>query len=306
MATIQWFPGHMAKARRQITEKLKQIDVVIELLDARLPLSSRNPMIDEIVSGKPRLILLNKADLADESVTQKWSEFFKTKGIRTLPIDALSGKGVNRLPALCQELASDMIRKRAEKGMMARAIRTMILGIPNVGKSSLINRLAKRAVAQTGDRPAVTKAQQWVKMGDQLELLDTPGILWPKFEDQMVGLRLAASGAIKDELIDFVEVALFAIAYMMHYYPEKLVERYKLKELPSDKVAMLEEVARKRGCLISGREVDYDKAAELFLRELRSGKLGAVSLERPADWEMAEPIGKPTLPEEDTRYPNEP
>lgn len=291
--TIQWFPGHMAKARRQVTEKLALIDVVIELLDARLPLSSRNPMIDEIVSDKPRLILLNKADLADEKATEEWISYFRGLGVRTLPIDALSGKGVNKLPELCREQASEMLAKRAEKGMQARAIRIMILGIPNVGKSSLINRLSKRAVAQTGDRPAVTKAQQWVKMGDTLELLDTPGILWPKFEDQMVGLRLAASGAIKDELIDFTEVALFVIAYMMHYYPERLLERFKLKELPEDKVTMLEEIGKKRGCLVSGGQIDYDKAAELFLRELRSGKMGRVTLERPIDWEMEEPIGKP-------------
>lgn len=291
--TIQWFPGHMAKARRQVTEKLKLIDVVIELLDARLPLSSRNPMIDEIVSEKPRLILLNKADLADEKVTDQWIGYFRGLGMRTLPIDALSGKGVTKLPELCKELAGEMLAKRSEKGMQGRAIRIMILGIPNVGKSSLINRLSKRSVAQTGDRPAVTKAQQWVKMGDTLELLDTPGILWPKFEDQMVGLRLAASGAIKDELIDFTEVGLYAISYMMHYYPEKLLERFKLKELPDDRVVMLEEIGKKRGCLVSGGNIDYDKAAELFLRELRSGKLGQVSLERPIDWEMDEPIGKP-------------
>lgn len=291
---IQWFPGHMAKARRQVTEKLKQIDVVIELLDARLPLSSRNPMIDEIISGKPRLILLNKADLADDKATDEWIHYFREKGIRTLPIDALSGKGVNKLPALCQDLAVEMLNKRTERGMQARAIRIMILGIPNVGKSSLINRLSKRSVAQTGDRPAVTKRQQWVKMGDTLELLDTPGILWPKFEDQMVGLRLAASGAIKDELIDFTGVSMFVIAYMMHYYPERLIERFKLKQLPTDRVEMLKEIGKKRGCLASGGHVDYDKAAEIFLRELRSGKLGTVSLERPADWLAEEPIGKPT------------
>ncbi|WP_019120463.1 ribosome biogenesis GTPase YlqF [Brevibacillus massiliensis] len=286
--TIQWFPGHMAKARRQVTERLGQIDVVIELLDARLPLSSRNPMIDEIVGDKPRLILLNKADLADEAVTKEWMEYFRLRGIRTLPIDALSGKGVNKLPGMCRELASDMLQKRAERGMQGRAVRIMILGIPNVGKSSLLNRLAKRSVAQTGDRPAVTKAQQWVKMGDSLELLDTPGILWPKFEDQQVGLRLAASGAIKDELIDFTDVALFVIRYMMQYYPERLLERFKLKQLPEDRVDMLAEIGKKRGCLIGGGEIDYDKAAEIFLRELRSGKLGSISLERPADWQESE------------------
>ncbi|MFM1650747.1 ribosome biogenesis GTPase YlqF [Brevibacillus sp. B_LB10_24] len=286
--TIQWFPGHMAKARRQVTERLGQIDVVIELLDARLPLSSRNPMIDEIVGEKPRLILLNKADLADEAVTKEWMEYFRLRGIRTLPIDALSGKGVNKLPGICRELASDMLQKRAERGMQGRAVRIMILGIPNVGKSSLLNRLAKRSVAQTGDRPAVTKAQQWVKMGDSLELLDTPGILWPKFEDQQVGLRLAASGAIKDELLDFTDVALFAIRYMLQYYPERLLERFKLKQLPEDHVGMLAEIGKKRGCLIGGGEIDYDKAAEIFLRELRSGKLGSISLERPTDWQESE------------------
>ncbi|MDN9010306.1 ribosome biogenesis GTPase YlqF [Brevibacillus laterosporus] len=291
--TIQWFPGHMAKARRQVTEKLKQVDVVIELLDARLPLSSRNPMIDEIVAEKPRLILLNKADLADPSVTEMWIRYFKEQGLRTLPIDALSGRGVNKLPELCQELASDMLQKRADRGMLARAVRIMILGIPNVGKSSLINRLAKRSVAQTGDRPAVTKSQQWVKMGDTLELLDTPGILWPKFEDQMVGLRLAASGAIKDELIDFSEVALYAVRYMMHYYPERLKDRFKLTDLPEDGVELLEMIGKKRGCMASGGYIDYDKASELLLRELRSGKIGQISLERPIDWEMEVAIGEP-------------
>lgn len=290
---IQWFPGHMAKARRQVTEKLKQIDVVIELLDARLPLSSRNPMIDEIVADKPRLILLNKADLADTEATEQWVSHFKERGLRTLPIDALSGKGVNRLPGICQELAADMLNRRKEKGMQARAVRVMILGIPNVGKSSLINRLSKRSVAQTGDRPAVTKSQQWVKMGDSLELLDTPGILWPKFEDQMVGLRLATSGAIKDELLDFTEVSLFAIAYLLHYYPERLKERFKLADLPGDRVEMLEEIAKKRGCVTGRSGIDYEKAAELFLRELRSGKLGPITIERPIDWEMEHPIGEP-------------
>jgi len=281
--TIQWFPGHMAKARRQVTEKLKLIDVVIELLDARLPLSSRNPMIDEIVSGKPRLILLNKSDLADEAVTKAWIQHFADNGIKALPIDALSGRGVNKLPQECQALVEDMMEKRRAKGMQDRAVRAMILGIPNVGKSSLMNRLAGRKVAQTGDRPAVTKAQQWVKVGKILELLDTPGILWPKFEDPLVGLRLAASGAIKDELIDFQEVALFVVAYLRMYYSDALQERYQLKDLAESKLAILDEIGRRRGCLVSGGHIDYDKVAELILRELRGGKLGRVSLERPGD-----------------------
>ncbi|WCN39072.1 ribosome biogenesis GTPase YlqF [Aneurinibacillus uraniidurans] len=281
--TIQWFPGHMAKARRQVTEKLKLIDVVIELLDARLPLSSRNPMIDEIVSGKPRLILLNKSDLADEAVTKAWVQHFSEQGVRALPLDALSGRGVNKLPQECQALVEEMMEKRRAKGMQDRAIRAMILGIPNVGKSSLMNRLAGRKVAQTGDRPAVTKAQQWVKVGKVLELLDTPGILWPKFEDPLVGLRLAASGAIKDEIIDFQEVALFVVAYLQMHYPGALASRYQLTDIPENKIEVLDAIGRRRGCVVSGGHIDYDKVSELILRELRSGKIGTVSLERPQD-----------------------
>lgn len=281
--TIQWFPGHMAKARRQVTEKLKLIDVVIELLDARLPLSSRNPMIDEIVSGKPRLILLNKSDLADEAVTKAWVQYFASHGVTALPIDALSGRGVNKLPLECQALVEEMMEKRRAKGMQDRAVRAMIIGIPNVGKSSLMNRLAGRKVAQTGDRPAVTKAQQWVKVGKVLELLDTPGILWPRFEDPLVGLRLAASGAIKDEIIDFQEVALFVVAYLRMHYKDALKNRYQLSNLEESKLALLDEIGRKRGCLVSGGHIDYDKVAELILRELRGGKLGRISLERPDD-----------------------
>ncbi|WCK53000.1 ribosome biogenesis GTPase YlqF [Aneurinibacillus sp. Ricciae_BoGa-3] len=281
--TIQWFPGHMAKARRQVTEKLKLIDVVIELLDARLPVSSRNPMIDEIVEGKPRLILLNKADLADERVTQAWIRYFGEQGVRAVPIDALSGKGVNALPQECQTLVQEMMEKRRAKGMQDRAVRAMILGIPNVGKSSLMNRLAGRKVAQTGDRPAVTKAQQWVKVGKTLELLDTPGILWPKFEDPMVGLRLAASGAIKDEIIDFQEIAIFLVAYLRLHYPDALKERYQLDELPDNKIEILDAIGRRRGSIISGGDIDYDKVAELLIREVRGGKLGRISLERPND-----------------------
>lgn len=281
--SIQWFPGHMAKARRQVTERLKLIDVVIELLDARIPLSSRNPMIDEIISGKPRIILLNKADLADEEVTGEWVKFFSAKGIKALPMDSLSGKGVGKLPSECQLAVKELMEKRRSKGMQDRAIRTMILGIPNVGKSSLMNRLAGRKVAQTGDRPAVTKAQQWVKMAKTLELLDTPGILWPKFEDPLVGLRLAASGAIKDEIIDFQEVALFIVAYLQKYYPEALGNRYNLDGMNGDKLELLEEIGRRRGCMISGGFINYDKASELVIRELRGGKLGRISLERPKD-----------------------
>ncbi|GAB7388120.1 ribosome biogenesis GTPase YlqF [Bacillaceae bacterium] len=279
--TIQWFPGHMAKAKRKVLEKLKLIDVVIELLDARLPLASRNPMIDEIVQNKPRLLLLNKSDLADPRVTDEWLAYFAKRGMTTRAIDAQAGKGIAEIPRLCQELAAEMFAKREARGMKPRAVRAMILGIPNVGKSSLINRLAKRSVAQTGDRPAVTKGQQWVRVGHTMELLDTPGILWPKFEDRLVGLKLAASGAIKDEVLDFQEVAVFVADFLKDHYAERLRERYKLTDIPEDKVALLEAIGRKRGCLVAGGRVDFDKASELLLREVRAGKLGPISFERP-------------------------
>jgi ribosome biogenesis GTPase A len=279
--TIQWFPGHMAKARRQVTEKLKLIDVVIELLDARLPLSSSNPMMDEIVAGKPRLVLLNKADLADPAKTKLWLDYYKKKGLKALAIDAQSGKGVQQISAESKELVREMLDKRESKGMLPRAVRALIVGIPNVGKSSLINRLAKKSIAKTGDRPGVTKAQQWIKVGTDMDLLDTPGILWPKFEDQEVGYRLAASGAIKDELLDFQEVALFAAMFLKEHYPNRISERYDLDEIPEDKIQLLDEIGRRRGCLVSGGFIDYDKVSEIILRELRSGKLGPITLETP-------------------------
>jgi ribosome biogenesis GTPase A len=278
--TIQWFPGHMAKARRQVTEKLKLIDVIIELLDARVPLSSRNPMIDEIVSHKPRLVLLNKADLADTRMTEKWQNYFENKGMMVLQIDSQSGKGVPKISDACKKLAEPLLEKMKSRGMKPRAIRAMIIGIPNVGKSTLINRLASKRIAATGDRPGVTKKQQWIKVGKEMELLDTPGILWPKFEDKEVGFRLAATGAIKDEIIDFQDVALYVVNYLRQFYPNMLKDRYKLEELDEDVVAIFEEIGRKRGYLSGGGHVDFDKSAEVILRELRSGKIGHITMEQ--------------------------
>lgn len=271
----------MAKARREVTEKLKQIDVVFELIDARVPLSSRNPLIDELVSHKPRLILLNKADLADPIITEQWSRYFLGKGYKVLAIDSQTGKGTEKIPTLAKELAVDLLEKRKEKGMKPRAIRALILGIPNVGKSTLINRLAKKRITKTGDRPGITKQQQWIKVGDQLELLDTPGILWPKFEDQVVGLRLAATGAIKDEILDFQDVAVFLLKFLNEAYPKPLMERYKLTELPDDIVELFDAIGKSRGLLMSGGLIDYDKTAELILREFRSCKIGKITLEKP-------------------------
>jgi ribosome biogenesis GTPase A len=285
--TIQWFPGHMTKARRQIEEKLKLIDVVIELLDARIPLSSRNPMIDEILKDKPRLVLLNKADLADPGVTAAWVAYFKELGLDALPIDAVSGNQVKEIVPRCKVLVKHKIDAQIRKGIIPRSVRALIVGIPNVGKSTLINRLAGKKIAATGDRPGVTKGQQWIKMGTEMELLDTPGILWPKFEDQNVGLRLAATGAIKEELLHADEIAFFVIRYLTEHYAGFLTERYAIETMPLDLtdvneiVKVMESIGRKRGIVQSGGRVDLDKTSMVILRELRAGKMGRISLEEP-------------------------
>ncbi|MBZ5749853.1 ribosome biogenesis GTPase YlqF [Metabacillus rhizolycopersici] len=279
--TIQWFPGHMAKARRQVTEKLKLIDIVFELVDARIPMSSRNPMIDEIVSSKPRIVLLNKADKADASITKQWIDYFKEREIPAIAIDAQTGTGLKQITALSKVLLKEKFDKMASKGIKPRAIRALIIGIPNVGKSTLINRLAKKNITKTGDRPGVTTAQQWVKVGNELELLDTPGILWPKFEDQLVGFKLATTGAIKDAILNLQEVTVFALNFLREHYPDRLKERFNIDELPNEVVQLFDEIGKKRGCIMPGGYIDYDKTSELVLREIRSDKLGRLSFETP-------------------------
>ncbi len=277
----------MAKARRQVTEKLKLIDVVIELVDARVPQSSRNPMVDEITAGKPRLIVLNKADMADPVVTEAWLRALKREEVEVVAVDAKHSKGLKQLITGAQKLMKEKHDRMREKGRNPGPIRALIIGIPNVGKSTLINRLAGRNIAITGDRPGVTKRQQWIKMkGGEMELLDTPGILWPKFEDQLVGYRLAATGAIKDEILNLDDIALYTVRELHARYPEQLKERFKLETLPEDSVELLELIGKKRG-LISGGYVDFEKASELLLNELRHEKIGRISLETPADNEMA-------------------
>ncbi len=282
LKTIQWYPGHMAKARREIKEKLKLIDVVIELVDARLPQSSRNPLIDELAQQKPRLMLLNKADLADPAETERWRAFFKRTGAEVLAINAQTGAGVKNIAPACKTLASALYQKWEQKGMKPRPLRAIILGIPNVGKSTLINRLVNKRQAKVGDRPGVTKQQQWIKVKQELELLDTPGILWPKFEDELVGLRLAATGAIKDELLDYGDVAAYALRYLAAEYPDLLEARYGIERNSEedDIVPLFEAIGKKRGCIVRGGLVDFDKTAELILRELRSGTIGKVTLEK--------------------------
>ena len=277
----------MAKARRQVTEKLKLIDVVIELVDARVPQSSRNPMVDEITAGKPRLIVLNKADMADPVVTDAWLRALKREEVEVVAVDAKHSKGLKQLITGAQKLMKEKHDRMREKGRNPGPIRALIIGIPNVGKSTLINRLAGRNIAITGDRPGVTKRQQWIKMkGGEMELLDTPGILWPKFEDQLVGYRLAATGAIKDEILNLDDIALYTVRELHARYPEQLKERFRLETLPEDGVELLELIGKKRG-LISGGYVDFEKASELLLNELRHEKIGRISLETPADHEMA-------------------
>lgn len=287
---IQWFPGHMTRAKRQIQEKLKLIDLAIELLDARVPISSRNPMIDEILQGKPRLIILNKSDLADPKMNEQWKQYFEHEGHTCAIVDSNTGYRVNEIPALTKEILKEKIDKQIAKGMNPRAIRSLIVGIPNVGKSTLINRLAGRNVAITGDKPGVTKGQQWIKAGGDLELLDTPGILWPKFDDQIVGYRLAMTGAIREQILNIDEIGYYAVKTLVTRYWDVIVERYALsidppKDLEDNEeiVRVMEEIGRKRGCLMSGGRIDLDKASGIILRDLRSGKLGRITLEAPYD-----------------------
>ncbi|MBD7936743.1 MULTISPECIES: ribosome biogenesis GTPase YlqF [Cytobacillus] len=281
--TIQWFPGHMAKARREVTEKLKLVDIIFELVDARIPLSSRNPMIEQIIQQKPRLVLLNKADMADPILTKQWIDYFKSKGLTAISINSQDGQGMKEITLAAKQLLQEKFDKQRAKGIRPRAIRAMIVGIPNAGKSTLINRLAKKNIAKTGNKPGVTKAQSWIKVGKEMELLDTPGILWPKFEDQEIGLKLALTGAIKDTILNLQDIAVYALRFLKEHYPEKLVERYQLNELPEEIVELFDEIGKKRGCLVSGGTVDYDKVTELIIREFRSEKFGRLTLESPKD-----------------------
>ncbi|MFJ7638612.1 ribosome biogenesis GTPase YlqF [Peribacillus sp. NPDC097264] len=279
--TIQWFPGHMAKARREVTEKLKLVDIIFELVDARIPASSRNPMIDEIIQHKPRLILLNKADMADPVKTNQWLDYYKSQGKTAIAINSQAGNGLHQITTTSKMLLKEKYDRMESRGIKPRAIRAMIVGIPNVGKSTLINRLARKNIAKTGNTPGVTKAQQWIKFGKELELLDTPGILWPKFEDQEVGLRLALTGAIKDTILNLHEVSLYGLRFLEKEYPDRLKSRYNLDVIPQETLELFDAVGKFRGCIASGGYIDYDKTAELVVREIRSEKMGPLTFELP-------------------------
>ena len=277
---IQWFPGHMAKTRRLITENLKLVDVVVELKDARIPYSSTNPILKEILGNKPRVIALNKCDMADEGMLKEWIAYYKSQGITAVAVDSIKGTGIGALKNEINNVLRDKIKRDAEKGMKNRDPRMMVVGIPNVGKSSFINKLSGRAGAKTGDRPGVTTSKQWIRISGGYELLDTPGILWPKFEDNTVGEHLAFIGSINDEILQRMELACNLITFMKEHYAGIISERYQVDESEEESV-ILAGIARNRGCLLKGNELDYEKAAIILLDEFRNGKLGRISIEEP-------------------------
>jgi ribosome biogenesis GTPase A len=281
-ANINWFPGHMAKTRRQIKESLKLVDAVVELRDARIPVSSTNPELNELIGNKPKIILLNKADLADEAATRRWLAYYKAQGVPAVPADARSGKGLGQLRAVINEVLADKIKSNAEKGMAGKALRLMVVGIPNTGKSSFINRMAKSSKAKVEDRAGVTRHNKWYVIDGGLELLDTPGVLWPKFEDPEVGCRLAFTGGIKDDILDIEELAVKLTEILARDYPARLTERYKIRDFEGlSPYEVLETIGRRRGMLISGGEVDTLRASQMLLDELRGGKLGKITFEQP-------------------------
>lgn len=278
----QWYPGHMTKARRMMQENLSLVDLIIELVDARVPQSSRNPDIDALGKNKYRLILLGKADLADPKANQRWMSYFQEKGIPALEINAKSGKGVKSIQGLVQEVCREKIERDRKRGILNRPVRAMVAGIPNVGKSTFINAFAGRTCTKTGNKPGVTKGKQWIRMNKGIELLDTPGILWPKFEDQKVGMRLAFIGSINDEILQIEELSLDLIAFLQAEYPGRLLERFEVdeKQAPLD---VLLEISRRRRCFLKGEEPDLRKVSAILIDEFRSGKLGGITLELPED-----------------------
>ena len=276
----QWYPGHMTKAKRMMQEDIKLIDLVIEIIDARVPLSSRNPDIDELGKNKARLIILNKSDLADEKKNDAWAAWFQGKGCFTAKVNARSGAGMKKIQDTIQEACKEKIERDRKRGIMNRPVRAMVVGIPNAGKSTLINTLAGKACAKTGNKPGITKGKQWIRLNKNIELLDTPGILWPKFEDQLVGLKLAVVGSIKDELLQSEELAMWLIAYLRKEYAGLLTERYQIEEDGTD-LEILERIAQSRGCRLKGNLPDYPKTAALIVEDFRSGRLGRITLERP-------------------------
>ncbi|MCM1285210.1 MAG: ribosome biogenesis GTPase YlqF [Acetobacter sp.] len=280
--TVQWFPGHMAKTRRIIKESLNLVDGVVELVDARIPYSSSNPELDSIIKKKPRIILLNKCDIADVSATKLWIDYYKSRGIYALPVDCRTGKGLNNFIPIAKKALSSVIEKNEDKGMGRKALRLMVVGIPNTGKSSFINRMAGNAKAKVADKAGVTRQQQWFAVGNGIELLDTPGVLWPKFDDAEVGDKLAFTGAVKDEVTDLETLSCRLLEMLSKFRPKSITERYKLENIEGlQGWEILELIGRKRGFLIKGGEINYERTAVMLCDEFRGGKLGNITLELP-------------------------
>ena len=279
----QWYPGHMTKAKRAMKEDIKLIDLVIELVDARVPLSSRNPDIDSLAAGKARMVLLNKSDLADERLNAQWAAWFEAKGIHVVKIDARNKGTLKQVQGVVQQACRDKIERDRKRGILNRPIRTMVVGIPNVGKSTFINSFAGKACAKTGNKPGVTKGNQWIRLNKTLELLDTPGILWPRFDDQSVGLKLALIGSINDQILNKDELAGQCIRILKEQYPGTLLNRFDLETEDKEPAAILEDIARARSCLMKGGELDVARASALLLDDFRAGKLGRVTLEQPGE-----------------------
>lgn len=277
---FQWYPGHMTKAKRMMQENMKLIDLVIELVDARVPVSSRNPDLDELGKNRARLILLNKSDLAEERMNDVWAAYFKEKGYSVVKLNAKKGGGIKSIQGVIQEACKEKIERDRKRGILNRPVRAMVVGIPNVGKSTFINALAGKACAKTGNKPGVTKGKQWIRLNKNVELLDTPGILWPKFEDQTVGLRLAWIGSIKDEILNTEELAAELTGFLVNSYPDVLKEKYEIEE-SADGFENLRGIAESRHCLVKGNELDTEKAAKLLLDDFRNGRLGRITLETP-------------------------
>lgn len=276
----QWYPGHMTKAKRMMQENIKLIDLIIEVVDARIPVSSRNPDIDELGKNKSRLILLNKSDLADERENEKWAEYFREKGYFVLKLNAKNGTGIKAVLPTVMDACKEKIERDRRRGIMNRPVRAMVVGIPNVGKSTFINAFAGKACTKTGNKPGVTKGKQWIRINKNVELLDTPGILWPKFEDQQVGAKLAMVGSIKDEILNLEELALELLGHLHTSYEGILNRRYEIEET-DDCLNMLVQIAENRKCIQKGNELDYGKAANILLEEFRNGKIGRITLEKP-------------------------
>ena len=288
---INWYPGHMAKTKRQIEEDLKLIDIVVELLDARIPLASQNPIISQMIKGKKHIVVLNKCDLSDDSQNKKWVAYFEKKGIKAVLTDSQSGRGIENCIKQIENMMEEYLQGYAEKGRTGRRIRAIILGIPNVGKSSFINRISKKAITGVGNKPGVTRQKQWIRINEKIELMDTPGVLWPRFESKEVALNLAFTGTIKEEILDKTEIAYELIKLLANNYKEKIVERFKIEEIRINEILnqeqsenmniyeIMQEIGKKRGCIISGGNIDDEKTAKIILDEFKNGKLGKITIE---------------------------